>query len=80
LIFVGSPSENLTLKDIPSTKEFVFQRLDSGPHKGDLAIVNVRPEVGESKSILPAPQLPPFSFEDYAVVALLPGLSPSGRS
>ncbi len=77
LIFVGSPSENLTLKDIPSTKEFVFQRLDSGPHKGDLAIVNVRPEVGESKEYLASPSTSPFSFEDYAVVALLPGLSPS---
>jgi hypothetical protein len=77
LIFVGSPSENLTLKDIPSTKEFVFQRLDSGPRKGDLAIVNVRPEVGESKEYLASPSTSPFTFEDYAVVALLPGLSPS---
>lgn len=77
LIFVGSPSENLTLKEIPSTKEFVFQRLDSGPRKGDLAIVNVRPEVGESKEYLASPSTSPFSFEDYAVVALLPGLSPS---
>ena len=29
LIFVGSPSENLTLLDLPGTKEFVFRRLDS---------------------------------------------------
>ncbi len=35
LIFVGSPSENLTLLDIPGTQEFIFQRLDSGPRKGD---------------------------------------------
>ena len=33
LIFVGSPSENLTLDEIPSTQEFVFQRVDSGPAK-----------------------------------------------
>jgi hypothetical protein len=77
LVFVGSPSENLTLMDIPSTEEFVFQRLNSGPRKGDLAIVNVRPEVGESKEYLASPSTSPFSFEDYAVVALLPGLSPS---
>lgn len=76
LIFVGSPSENLTLMDIPSTKEFVFQRLDSGPRRGDLAIVNVRPERGESKEYLASPSLAPLT-EDYAVVALLPGLSPS---
>jgi len=36
LIFVGSPSENLTLLDIPGTQEFIFQRLDSGPRKGYL--------------------------------------------
>jgi hypothetical protein len=76
LIFLGSPSENLTLMDIPSTKEFVFQRLDSGPRKGDLAIVNVHPERGESKEYLASPSVAPLT-EDYAVVALLPGLSPS---
>jgi hypothetical protein len=76
LIFVGSPSENLSLMDIPGTKEFVFQRLDSGPRKGDLAIVNVHPENGESKHYLASPSLAPLT-EDYAVVALLPGLNPS---
>ncbi len=76
LIFVGSPSENLTLMDIPSTKEFIFQRLDSGPRKGDLAIVNVHPGHGESKEYLASPSIAPLT-EDYAVVALLPGLGPS---
>ncbi len=76
LIFLGSPSENLTLMDIPSTKEFIFQRLDSGPRKGDLAIVNVHPERGESKEYLASPSNAPL-IEDYAVVALLPGLAPS---
>ncbi len=62
--------------DIPSTKEFLFQRLDSGPRKGDLAIVNVHPERGESKEYLASPSNAPLT-EDYAVVALLPGLAPS---
>ena len=76
LIFLGSPSENLTLMDIPSTKEFLFRRLEAGPRKGDLAIVNVRPEHGESNEYLASPSSAPMT-EDYAVVALLPGLSPS---
>jgi hypothetical protein len=76
LIFLGSPSENLTLMDIPSTKEFLFRRLEAGPRKGDLAIVNVRPEHGESKEYLASPSFAPMT-EDYAVVALLPGLSSS---
>jgi len=76
LIFVGSPSENLTLMDIPGTKQFVFQRLTSGPRKGDLAIVNLRPESGESKEFLASPSSMPLT-EDYAVIGLLPGLGPS---
>lgn len=76
LIFIGSPSENLTLMDIPGTKEFVFQRLDTGPRKGDLAIANVHPETGEPEVNLASPSNSQLT-EDYAVVALLPGLSPS---
>ncbi len=76
LIFVGSPSENLTLLDIPGTKEFIFQRLDSGPRKGDLAVLNVHPQPGEPKVFLATPANQPTT-EDYAVVSLLPGLDPS---
>jgi hypothetical protein len=76
LIFVGSPSENLTLLDIPGTQEFVFRRLDSGPRKGDLAVVNVHPLPGEPKTFLGTPGNQPTT-EDYAVVSLLPGLDPS---
>jgi hypothetical protein len=76
LIFVGSPSENLTLLDIPGTQEFVFQRLDSGPRKGDLAVLNVHPQSGEPKLFLATPAMQPTT-EDYAVVSLLPGLDPS---
>jgi len=76
LIFLGSPSENLALMDIPSTKEFLFRRLEAGPRKGDLAIVNVRPEHGESREYLASPSIAPMT-EDYAIVALLAGLSSS---
>lgn len=76
LIFVGSPSENLTLLDIPGTQEFVFQRLDSGPRKGDLAVLNVHPQQGEPKTFLGTPANEPTT-EDYAIVSLLPGLDPS---
>jgi hypothetical protein len=76
LIFVGSPAENLTLLDIPSTQEFVFQRVTSGPRKGDLAVVNVHPQTGEPLLFLGStPSLP--TTEDYAVVALVPGIDPA---
>jgi hypothetical protein len=76
LIFVGSPSENLTLLDIPGTREFIFRRLDFGPRKGDLAVINVHPQKGEPEDYLATPANQP-TVEDYAVVALLPGLDPS---
>src|SRR5439155_3069038 len=47
LIFVGSPAENLTLLDLPGTREFVFTRPTSEPHKGELAIRNVHPDSGQ---------------------------------
>lgn len=76
LIFVGSPSENLTLLDIPGTQEFVFRRLDSGARKGDLAVVNLHPLLSEPAVFLGTPGNQPTT-EDYAVVSLLPGLDPS---
>lgn len=76
LIFVGSPSENLTLLDIPGTKEFIFQRLESGPRKGDLAVINVHPQPGEPTTFVATAAFQAI-VEDYAVVSLLPGLDPS---
>ena len=52
LIFVGSPSENLTLRDTPGTQEFVFRRLDTGRRRGDLAVLNVHPLPGEPQMFL----------------------------
>jgi hypothetical protein len=75
LIFVGSPSENLTLLDIPGSKEFVFQRLTSGPRRGDLAIVNEHPQPGEPTAVVASPSNSPLT-EDYAIIALTPGLNP----
>jgi hypothetical protein len=75
LIFVGSPSENLSLLDMPTTQNFLFRRVETGPRKGDLSIVNIRPESGEPRAYLSTAQLP--LTEDYAVVGLMPGLNPS---
>jgi hypothetical protein len=77
LIFVGSPSENLSLLDIPNTQEFVFQRVASGNRKGDLSIVNQHPQPGEAATFLASPSDAPLT-EDYSVVGLVPGIG-SGR-
>jgi len=76
LIFVGSPSENLTLLEIPSTQEFVFQRISSGPRAGDTEIINVHPAEGEPKEYLATESGKPLT-EDYSLVALVRGLNPA---
>ena len=73
LIFIGSPSENLTLREIPTTQEFVFRVAESGPRKGDLAIVNLNPRPGEEKTYMGSQTVP--ITEDYALVGLVPGMN-----
>jgi hypothetical protein len=75
LIFLGSPSENLTLMEIPSTQDFVFQRVTSGPRAGDLAVANVHAQAGEQPYYLASRADEPLT-EDYAVVGIMPGLNP----
>jgi hypothetical protein len=75
LIFVGSPSENLSLREIPTTQDFVFRSVAVGPRKGDLSVVNVHPREGEEKSYISTQRIP--LTEDYAVIGLMPGLNPA---
>jgi hypothetical protein len=76
LIFVGSPAENLTLREIPATQEFVFQRVAAGPRTGDLGVLNAHPQAGEPHMFLASPPNEPTT-EDYAVIGLVPGIDPA---
>jgi hypothetical protein len=75
LIFIGSPSENLTLLELPNTQEFAFKQITSGPRTGTMEIINFHPESGESKEFLPSPPDEPLT-EDYSIIALKRGLNP----
>jgi hypothetical protein len=76
LIFIGSPSENLTLLELPTTQEFAFKQITSGPRMGTMEIVNFHPESGEPKEFLPSPP-EETQTEDYSVIALKRGLNPA---
>lgn len=76
LIFVGSPAENLSLRDIPMNQQFVFQRVDSGTRKGELAVANLHAKSGEPAYFIGSPPHVALS-EDYAVVALTRGMNPT---
>ena len=75
LIFIGSPGENLTLLEIPSTREFTFRRMQEGPRAGNMEILNPRPQAGELSSYIASPSNVPL-LEDYAVVALEKAINP----
>jgi len=75
LIFIGSPGENLTLQEIPSTKEFHFRRVLEGPRAGNMEIINEKPQPGETAIYLASPANVPMT-EDYALVALVKGINP----
>ncbi len=73
VIFLGSPAENLTLREIPTTQDFVFRRIETGTRKGDTELVNVHPRPGEQDTFLASPALP--IVEDYGLIALVPGIN-----
>ncbi len=76
LIFIGSPSENLTLLELPNTQEFTFKQITSGQRTGTMEIVNFHPESGEPKEFLPS--LPDETLTvDYSIIALKRGLNPA---
>jgi len=76
LIFIGSPSENLSLRELPGTRDFVFERKPVDPRKADLMISNRHPHSGERREYLASE--PPITA-DYALVALTSGLNPNRR-
>jgi len=76
LIFLGSPSENLTLLEIPTTRDFSFEIMHCCSRQGNVEIVNHHPAPGEEQSYIATASNQPLT-EDYAVIALVGGLKPS---
>lgn len=76
LIFIGSPSENLTLLDIPGTKDFLFHWVPAGVSEGHVEILNAHPQKGEAHVFRATVPSEPLT-EDYSVIALKPGLNPT---
>lgn len=75
VVFLGSSAENLALREIPTTQDFVFRRIESGDRHGDTEIVNVHPRPGEAATFLASAALP--IVEDYALIGMVPGMNQS---
>lgn len=76
LVFVGSPTENLTLRQIPTPREFVFRRVPAGENRWNEVIVDLHPRAGET-GIYPPASKASGEDADYALIALMPGLDHS---
>ncbi len=81
IVALGSPAENLFLKDLPQQQDFVFRPLNKVQPNNWLGIINTNPQPGEpeyytAKQFGPSPSQ---ISEDYALVSLLKGLSENNR-
>jgi hypothetical protein len=76
VVFLGSPSENLSLRELQLGREFRFQTMTTPPRAGDLGIVNAHPAADEQPVYFGSKGLP--IVEDYALVEL--AASASARS
>ncbi len=84
IIVLGSPAENLFLRDLPQKQDFVFRpnlinTADNG--KKAYGIVNTRPKPGEQPYYFATQGGPSRSqiSEDYALVSLINGLNSKNR-
>jgi hypothetical protein len=75
VVFLGSPSENLLLRDLQLGREFRFQTWEQEPRRGDLGILNVHPGPGEQPVYFASQKLP--ITEDYALVELVRDAAPA---
>lgn len=84
IVVLGSPAENLFLRDLPQKQEFLFKAnlpdKDAGG-KPSYGVVNTRPQSGEQQYYFATQGGPSRSqiSEDYAVVSLLQGLNAQNR-
>lgn len=81
IVVLGSPAENLFLRDLPQQQDFLFKPMpDEQGHKS-FGIVNIHPQPGEQERYFAKQDGPSRSqiSEDFAVVSLLQGLNGAKR-
>jgi hypothetical protein len=76
IVVLGSPAENLFLRQLPQDQDFVFRLAKGENQEEKFGIVNLRPRRGEESVYLNKDDAPSTSeiSEDYALISLLKGL------
>ncbi|HEX7361895.1 MAG TPA: helix-turn-helix domain-containing protein [Bryobacteraceae bacterium] len=71
VIFLGSPAENLPLRELPPDHDFTFRRVPGPVGPADLGLINLHPRPGEQK-IYFGSKRPPITH-DYALIEFSSG-------
>lgn len=66
VIFLGSPAEDLPLRELPPDRDFTFRRVPGPVGPADLGLINLHPRSGEQK-IYFGSKKPPITH-DYALI------------
>jgi hypothetical protein len=81
IVVLGSPAENLFLRQLPQDQDFVFRVAKADNQEERFGIVNLRPKRGEESAYLDRDDATSTSeiSEDYALISLLRGLETNHR-
>jgi hypothetical protein len=81
IVVLGSPAENLFLRQLPQDQDFVFRMAKGENQEDKFGIVNLRPRRGEESVYLNKDDAASTSeiSEDYALISLLKGLETNHR-
>jgi len=81
LVVLGSPAENLLLRDLPQAQDFLFRLMKNEKQEVSFGIANTKPGSGEQGAYFAKQEGPSRSqiSEDYAVISSLKGLNENYR-
>lgn len=81
IVVLGSPAENLLLRDLPQAQDFVFRLLKDDKQQTSFGIANTKPRSGEQTAYFAKQEGRSRSqiSEDYAVISSLKGLNEDYR-
>lgn len=71
VIFLGSPAENLPLRELPPDHDFTFRRVPGPVGPADLGLINLHPRPGE-ENVYFGSKAPPITH-DYALIEFSSG-------
>lgn len=81
IVVLGSPAENLFLRDLPQKQDLVFKQMPDDNNRLDFGVLNNNPKPGEQQKYFAKQDGPSRSqvSEDYALISLLQGVTGKKR-